>query len=302
MDYKVGIIGLGKMGSNIALNMKDHNIQVVGYNRSPEKTDTLEKKGIHGAYSIEELTNNLGSPKIIWLMVPAGKAVDENIIKLIPHLDEGDIIIDAGNSNFNDTLTRYSELKNKGIHFIDVGTSGGTDGARYGASMMVGGEAEVVASIDEVFKRVCVDGGYQYMGKPGAGHYVKMVHNGIEYGMMQAIAEGFEILDHSQFDLDYEKVARVWNNGAIISGYLMEMTENAFKHNDNQLTKIKPIIDHSGEGLWTAQEALKLGVSTPVIANALFARFQSKNEKKFGNKIVAAQRNEFGGHKLHQED
>lgn len=302
MDLKIGIIGLGKMGSNIALNMKENGFNVVGFNRSNSKTKKIEKKGIEGAYSIESLIDKLSETKIIWLMVPAGKPVDENIDKLIPLLKDGDIIIDGGNSYYKDSLRRYKKLKNKNINYIDVGTSGGTDGARYGASMMVGGDKDAVKKLETVFKAICIKDGYQYMGSPGSGHFVKMIHNGIEYGMMQAIAEGFEILDKSDFNLDYKNVAKVWNNGAIISGYLMEMTQSAFENNSNDLSKLKPIIDHSGEGLWTAQEALDLEVSAPIILNALFNRFESKNSKKFKNKIISAQRNEFGGHKLHKED
>lgn len=299
-NVKIGLVGLGKMGANLAKNMVDNNIEVIGYNRSIEKVKELEGYGVKGAYSLEELVKGLDKPRVVWLMIPAGKPVDDNLDYLIEMLDEGDIIIDGGNSNYKDTLARYERLKALGIQFIDAGTSGGTDGARHGACMMVGGESEPVAYLEEVFKALCVENGYGYMGSPAAGHYVKMVHNGIEYGMMQAIGEGFEILQESRFDLDMEQVSRVWDNGSIIQGYLMKMTENAFKE-DPILEQITGIVDSSGEGLWTVQEALELQVPAPIITGALYTRYRSKQNDTFSGKVVAAQRNQFGGHYVHRK-
>lgn len=300
---KIGLIGLGKMGKNLALNMIDHNIEVVGYNRSDGKTKALINNGLIPSYSIEELMKKLdGDKKIVWLMVPAGKPVDANIKEVMKYMNPGDIIVDGGNSNYKDTLRRNDELSKKDVYLIDAGTSGGTDGARNGACIMAGGEIEAINYLKDVFIDVCVKDGFQHMGRTGSGHFVKMVHNGVEYGMMQAIGEGFEILDESPFELDFKKVSKVWNNGSIISGYLMEMTENAFIHNDNELDAIAPTIDSSGEGLWTAIEALNLRVAAPVITTALFTRFDSKRDNSFRNRLIAAQRNEFGGHKLHKKD
>jgi len=300
---KIGLIGLGKMGKNLALNMIDHDVEVVGYNRSDDKTKTMVSDGLIPAYSIKELMDQLDdNKKVVWLMVPAGKPVDDNIREITKYMNPGDIIVDGGNSNYKDTLRRNTVLNNEDIFLIDAGTSGGTDGARNGACIMAGGDEEAIEYLENVFTDICVKDGFQHMGKTGSGHYVKMVHNGVEYGMMQAIGEGFEILDESPFELDFKKVSKVWNNGSIISGYLMEMTENAFIHNDNSLASIAPTIDSSGEGLWTAIEALNLRVAAPVITTALFTRFDSKRDNSFRNRLIAAQRNEFGGHKLHKKD
>lgn len=297
---KIGLIGLGRMGYNLALNLRDQNHQVVAYNRSIEKVKEAETNGLIGAYSLEELVNKLETPRIIWIMVPAGQPVDDMIEGLLPLLNQGDIIIDGGNSNYKDTLRRYKYLKGKKINFVDVGTSGGISGARNGACMMVGAEDEIFKVIEPFIKDACVVNGYLHTGKNGSGHFVKMVHNGIEYGMLQAMAEGFEILEKSQFDLDYEKVARVWNNGSVIRGWLMELMESAFTK-DPKLDSIKGIVHSSGEGLWTVEEALSLGVPAHVLASSLFVRYRSHQEDTFSGKVVAALRNEFGGHQVEKK-
>lgn len=294
---KIGLIGLGKMGLNLALNMKDKNHQVIVYNRSPEKTREAEKRGLEGAYSLQELITKLAPPRVVWLMISAGAAVDEIIASLEPLLDKGDIIIDGGNSNYRDTLRRYGKLKEKGLNFVDIGTSGGIFGARRGACMMVGAEPEIFAIIEPLVSDACVKDGYLHTGEVGSGHFVKMIHNGIEYGMLQAIAEGFEILEKSRFDFDYEKIARLWNNGSVIRGWLMELLERAFAK-DAKLDAIKGEIDSSGEGLWTVEEALRLGVPAHIIAGSLFVRYRSKQDDTFSGKVIAALRNEFGGHKV----
>lgn len=295
---KIGIIGLGKMGYNLALNMRDKGFDVQAYNRSNEKVDAIIQDGIGGHYTFESLTRALDDRKVVWMMVPAGAVVDSVIEELIPYLKPDDIIIDGGNSKFQDTIKRGNYLHQKGIYYLDAGTSGGTEGARYGACMMVGGDAEAVEYLSEFFKALNVENGFLHTGICGSGHFVKMIHNGIEYGMMQAIGEGFNILKASDFEIDYSAVARVWSNGSIIRGLLMELTEQAFINNGN-LENIIPIIDAQGEGQWTVEEAMRLNVSVPVIANSLFVRFASKDSDKFSDKVVAALRNEFGGHKLH---
>jgi 6-phosphogluconate dehydrogenase len=292
---KIGLVGLGRMGYNLALNARDHGHSVVVYNRTLEKVKEAEKEGLIGAYSLEELVEKLEGRRVIWLMVPAGALLDEMINKLVPLLNKHDIIIDGGNSNYKDTLRRYSELKEKGIDFVDIGTSGGIEGARYGACTMIGAEDEVFAYLEPFVKDISVENGYLHTGRSGSGHFVKMVHNGVEYGMMAAIGEGFEILEKSQFDLDYEKVARVWNNGSVIRGWLMELMENAFRKDPN-LDKIKGVMYSSGEGLWTVQEALDLKVPATVITQSLLMRYRSEQEDTFTGKAVAALRNEFGGH------
>jgi 6-phosphogluconate dehydrogenase len=296
----IGLVGLGKMGYMLALNMRDKGISVIATNRSPEKVDEIEKEGVAGAKTLEALVSAFGDKrKVVWLMVPAGEAVDENIEQLLPLLKPSDIIIDGGNSNFNETIRRYEYLKGKGIDFIDVGTSGGTSGARNGACLMVGGDREPVAYIEPMLRKISVENGYGYFGAPGSGHYVKMIHNGIEYGMMQAIGEGFDILKASEFDLDFGLVSKVWSNGSIIEGLLMRLMHEAFKENPN-LEGIAGKVDASGEADWTLQEAIRLKVSAPVITQSLFARYKSKDETLFGEKSVAALRNQFGGHKIYK--
>ena len=291
----IGLIGLGRMGFNLALNMRDNGHKVVCFNRSKEKVDQAIKDGLEGVFSVGELVSKLEERRIIWLMLPSGEIIDDMIKLLIPLLNKGDIIIDGGNSNYRDTLRRYRELKLQGIDFVDVGTSGGIDGARNGACTMIGAEDVVFAYIEPLFKDISVENGYLHCGENGSGHFVKMVHNGVEYGMMAAIGEGFEILKQCRFDLDFEKVARVWNNGSVIRGWLMELAENAFKK-DASLDRIKGIMYSSGEGLWTVQEALELKVPATVITESLMMRYRSEQEDTFTGKVVAALRNEFGGH------
>ncbi len=297
---KIALIGLGKMGFNLALNLKDNGHDVVVYNRTKSKVEDAIRQGLTGAFSIEEMVEKLDKRRVIWLMVPAGNVVDDLIDKLTSMLNKNDIIIDGGNSNYKDTLKRFYKLEELGIDFVDVGTSGGIDGARYGACTMIGAKKEVFAHIEQIFKDICVENGYLHTGANGSGHFVKMVHNGVEYGMMQAIGEGFEILKKSDFDLNYEDVAKVWSNGSVIRGWLMELIQNAFSK-DEQLELIKDVIHSSGEGLWTVQEALELGVSTPVIASSLFVRFESESNESFSAKVVAALRNEFGGHAVEKK-
>lgn len=297
---EIGIIGLGKMGYNLALNMKEHNHRVIVFNRSPEKIREAEKEGLIGVYSLEEMVNKLSVPRIVWLMIPAGEAVNEVLEGLIPLLDKGDIIIDGGNSNYKSTLKRYEILKEKEIKFVDIGTSGGVEGARSGACMMIGAEDDVFKAIEPLIKDICVERGYLHTGKNGSGHYVKMVHNGIEYAMLQAIGEGFEILEKSQFDLDYKEVARVWSHGSVIRGWLMELMERAFMA-DPHLDSIRGIMNSSGEGLWTVEEALELKVPAQTIASSLFIRYRSQQEDTFAGKVVSALRNEFGGHSVEKK-
>lgn len=297
---KLGLIGLGRMGSNLALNMRDKGIEVIGFNRSPEAMRAIEEEGVKTVGSVEELVKSLPRPRLIWLMIPAGKATDDMIHTLTPLLNVGDVIIDGGNSNFNDTIRRHDSLLKQGINLVDCGTSGGINGARNGACLMVGGDEEVVKAIEKVFELIAVEHGYGYMGPSGSGHFVKMVHNGIEYGMMQAIGEGFDLLNASQFNLNYQKVARVWANGSIIEGLLINNVHDAFAK-DKKLDLIEGRVDDSGEGQWMIETALKNKVAVPVIAHALFARYKSKDDLKFAEKVVAAMRNEFGGHKVYKK-
>ncbi|AJI24063.1 decarboxylating 6-phosphogluconate dehydrogenase [Priestia megaterium] len=293
---KIGLIGLGKMGYNLSLNLMDNHHEVVAYDVNKEAVEKLANEGATGAFTVEELVNELPhSPKVVWIMVPAGEVTENVITELKELLSEGDIIIDGGNSNYKESVRRAQDLQEKGIYFFDVGTSGGMEGARNGACTMIGGDAEVFRTIEPVFNDICVENGFMYAGKSGSGHFLKMVHNGVEYGMMQSIAEGFEVLEKSQFDFDYEAVARVWNNGSVVRSWLMELTENAFSK-DPKLDSIKGVMQSSGEGKWTVETALDLQTATPVIALSLMMRYRSLEEDTFTGKVVAALRNEFGGH------
>ena len=287
---EIAIIGLGKMGMNLALNLTDHGHTVVGYD-----ANAVEESGFKIAGSLEELVQSLSTPRTVWLMVPAGEITETVITNLIPLLDKGDTIIDGGNSNYKESVRRAAQLKEHGIYFFDCGTSGGTEGARHGICAMIGGDAEKFKDIEPLFRDISVEGGFLYAGEPGSGHFMKMIHNGIEYGMMQSIAEGFEILNKSEFDYDYEKVAGVWNNGSIISSYLMGLTQNAFSK-DAKLDGIKGVMNSSGEGKWTVETALDLNVPAPVITMSLMMRYRSQEDDTFTGKVVAALRNEFGGH------
>ncbi|SFD48008.1 phosphogluconate dehydrogenase (NAD(+)-dependent, decarboxylating) [Clostridium uliginosum] len=293
----IGIIGLGKMGFNIALNLLNHNHSVVAYDLNNESVKNIIKEGAKGVCSIEDLVKQLPERKIIWLMIPSGGAVDSTIEEIVKYINPKDIIIDGGNSNYKDTIRRYKFLKEKGIDFMDCGTSGGTSGALNGACTMVGAEKEVFSYCEELFKDLSIQDGYLHVGEPGSGHFTKMVHNGIEYGMMQSIAEGFEILSKSEFNVDYEKVAKLWNNGSVIRGWLMELAQSAFSK-DKDLSSIKGIMNSSGEGKWTVETALDLQVPAPVIALSLMMRYRSLEEDTFTGKVVAALRNEFGGHEV----
>ncbi len=294
---QIGIVGLGKMGYNLALNLRDHGHDVVAYDIFEDAVIKIEREGIVGVRSIEDLIKTITGRKIIWVMVPSGNTVDAVITKLAALINKKDIIIDGGNSHYKDTLKRFEFLESKGIDFADVGTSGGMTGARNGACTMTGAKPEVYAFLEPVLKSISVEGGSIHTGENGSGHYVKMIHNGIEYGMMQAIGEGFEVLKSGPFDIDFESVAGVWNHGSVIRSWLMELTESVFSKDPN-LDKLKGVVDSSGEGLWTLEEALALQIPTPVIALSLLTRFSSKIDDSFSNRLVAGLRNEFGGHQI----
>ena len=291
---QVGLIGLGKMGFNLGQNLLDHNYSVVAYDLNPKAVEEMNKLGAHATSNLEELVHSLETPRVVWIMVPH-TVVDSVLSELKPLLEEGDIVVEAGNSHYKESIRRYEELQKDGIRYMDAGTSGGMEGARNGACYMIGGDQEAWEIVEPIFRDTAVENGFLYAGKIGSGHFLKMVHNGIEYGMMAAIGEGFEILEKSDFDFDYEKVARVWNNGSVIRSWLMELTEHAFSK-DAKLDEIKGIMHSSGEGKWTLEEALHLQAATPVIAMSLLMRYRSLDTDTFNGKVVAALRNEFGGH------
>ena len=287
---EIGLIGLGKMGYNLALNLSDHGHTVVGTDVGDVTSDAFTI-----VPTLEEVVSKLSTPRIIWAMVPAGDVTEAVLAELYERLEPGDIVIDGGNSNYKLSVERAEQFAEKEIKFFDCGTSGGTDGARNGACTMVGGDASAWPTIEPIFKDLSVENGYLYTGPAGSGHFLKMIHNGIEYGMMQAIAEGFDILEKSPFDYDYEQVARVWNHGSVVRSWLMELTENAFKK-DAKLEEIRGVMHSSGEGKWTIETALVLQAAAPVIALSLMMRYRSLEDDTFSGKVVAALRNEFGGH------
>jgi 6-phosphogluconate dehydrogenase len=292
----IGFVGLGKMGFNLVLNLLRHKHTVTGYDLNTELVEEIKTEGAGGVNTLADLFATVPAPRTIWLMIPAGPLVDKVIDQLHEAgLSAGDTVIDGGNSHYRDSVRRHATLKEKGIGFVDCGTSGGTSGALDGACTMVGGDPEVMAPLHEVFTDISVPNGYLYTGPAGSGHFTKMVHNGVEYGMMQSIAEGFEVLEKSPFPYDFEAVARLWNNGSVIRSWLMELTENAFSK-DAKLDGIRGIMQSSGEGKWTLETALDLGVPTPVIAMSLLMRYRSLQDDTFSGKVVAALRNEFGGH------
>ncbi|MBU7592985.1 phosphogluconate dehydrogenase (NAD(+)-dependent, decarboxylating) [Metabacillus halosaccharovorans] len=296
---KVGLIGLGKMGINISKNLIDHHHEVVAFDINEQAIEEIKQYGAQGTTNLNELVQSLDHPRIVWIMVPH-KVVDQVIQDIKPLLSDGDIVIEAGNSHYKESMRRYEEFKEVGVNYLDVGTSGGMEGARNGANYMIGGDQEAWVIVEPIFRDTSVEKGYVYTGKSGSGHYLKMVHNGIEYGMMAAIGEGFEVLEKSQFDYDYERVARVWSNGSVIRSWLMELTENAFAK-DAKLDGIKGIMHSSGEGKWTVEEALDLQAATPVIALSLMMRYRSLETDTFTGKVVAALRNEFGGHAVEKK-
>ena len=297
----IGLIGLGKMGYNLCLNMRDNDFKVIAYNRSQNKLEKILKEGVEVAYSLEELTKKLKPPRILWFMITSGPTLDHLIELLLPMLSPGDIVIDGGNSYYKDSVRRSKLLATENINFIDVGTSGGMFGARNGACMMIGGKKEAFKYLEPLFEAMCVEDGYAYLGYSGAGHYTKMIHNGIEYGMMQALGEGFQLLKASDYEFDLKDIAKVWSNGSIIEGLLVKLLINSFTESPG-LEEIERFVDTSGEGEWTLIDAIEKKVSIPTITSALFARFKSKDTDYFSEKVIAALRNEFGGHKVYKKE
>lgn len=292
---EVGLIGLGKMGLALALNLNSSGHNVIVNSRSPEKAAAVEKNGLAGTSDLSVFTGLFSGRRLIWLMVPAGDPVDQMIDQLLPLLAAGDLLVDGGNSHYRDALRRAEKLKAAGVEFIDIGISGGPDGARNGACMMVGSSEETYQYLYPLLKDLCVENGCLRAGPTGAGHYVKMVHNGIEYGMLQALAEGFELMDAGPYDLDYRALAELWNNGSVIRGWLIELTAQLFAK-DPQLNQLKGVIGSSGTGLWTVEEALSRQVPVPAIAQSLFTRYRSAQQDPFSARLIAGLRREFGGH------
>ena len=293
---QLAMIGLGRMGGNMVQRLLQGGHQVVVFDRSADAVKAHVALGAKAAKGLADLCGQLSAPRVVWVMVPAGAAVESTIEQLLPGLSKGDIIIDGGNSNFKDSIRRAAALKEKGIGFIDAGTSGGVWGLTVGYCLMIGASPEAFKVCEPIFKTLAPPDGYAHVGPPGAGHYVKMIHNGIEYGMLQAYAEGYEILHASKdFKLDLHQISAVWNRGSVVRSWLNELAERAFA-DDADLTALKGYVEDSGEGRWTVQEAIDLDVPAPVITLSLLTRFRSRQSDSFGAKVIAALRNEFGGH------
>ena len=297
---KIGLIGLGKMGSNMVLRLLKGKHKVVVYDRSPDPVKNLEKQGAIGASSVQDLLSKLPKQKIVWLMIPAGEPTIQAVKELSNELSKGDIVIDGGNSYYKNSVLMAKELKTKGIHFVDAGTSGGIWGLEKGYCLMIGGENEIFAKCEPIFKTLAPKEGYLHVGTNGTGHFVKMIHNGIEYGMLQAYGEGFEIMNASEYKLDFAKISHLWNQGSVVRSWILELAQDAFGKNP-KLSGIAAYVDDSGEGRWTVAEAIERNVSAPVISLSLFERLRSREKECFSAKVIAALRNEFGGHAIKKE-
>jgi len=283
---QLGMVGLGRMGANMTARLDREGHDVKTYDPNVAST----------AGTLEELRDQLDAPRTFWLMVPSGKVTEDSFQSLVSLAAAGDTIVDGGNSNFRDSQRRYAEAKERGVHFVDVGTSGGIWGLKEGYCLMVGGYDEPVARLEPALLSLAPPGGYAHVGPSGAGHFVKMVHNGIEYGLMQAYAEGFDVMEHSEFDLDLHEIAGIWRYGSVVRSWLLELLHNAFEVEGSHLEKIQGYVEDSGEGRWTIAEAIAEDIPVPVITAALFARFASREDESFAAKVTAALRNQFGGH------
>ncbi|HLI15708.1 MAG TPA: decarboxylating 6-phosphogluconate dehydrogenase [Acidimicrobiales bacterium] len=292
----VGMVGLGRMGANMSLRLVGHGHDVLGYDLGAPARQALEAKGVPTVASLAELAARLPRPRLVWVMVPAGQPTDDTVAALADLLEAGDVVVDGGNSNYKTAAAYAATLSARAIHFVDAGTSGGVWGLEEGYCLMVGGSDEAVALAEPVFRALAPEGGYAHVGPVGAGHFVKMVHNGIEYGLMQAYAEGFELMAAaSEFDLDLHEIASIWRYGSVVRSWLLDLTEAALRPGAG-FESIEGVVEDSGEGRWTVEEAVARGVPAPVITASLYRRFESRQRDSFGARLLAALRNQFGGH------
>ena len=294
---QIGFVGLGKMGGNMVHRIeRDSDHEVVAFDPNPDAVNAAQGHGASGAASLEELVSKLDQPRMIWLMVPSGNITESTIGKLTELLDEGDTVVDGGNSNWHDDVRRSGVLEPKGIHYVDVGTSGGVWGLDVGYCMMVGGHEDSVQRLAPILDVLAPPDGWRHFGDAGAGHFVKMVHNGVEYGIMQAYAEGFELMYKSKFPIELKEVADLWMQGSVVRSWLLELAGRAFAAEGNDLENIKGYVSDSGEGRWSIADGIDLDVPTPVMAASLYARFYSRGEGDYTHRVLAALRGQFGGH------
>ena len=297
---KLGFVGLGRMGGNMVQRLLADGHQIVAYARSVESIREAQKRGAVGASSLEDMVARLEPPRVVWLMIPAGKPVDDSITTLRPLLSAGDVVVDGGNSRFSDSARRAAELAPSGIGFLDCGTSGGIWGLKNGYCLMVGGRPQDFARLEPAFRTLAPPQGYAHVGAAGAGHYVKMVHNAVEYTMLQGFGEGFEMLQVSSYGLDLRQIATLWTRASVVRSWLLDLLVLALQE-DPTLSTIRGYVEDSGEGRWTLEEAIQRSVAVPTLADALFARFASRKPELFSNKVIAALRNQFGGHAVKPE-
>jgi 6-phosphogluconate dehydrogenase len=297
---KLGFVGLGKMGGNMVQRLLAGGHEIVAHARSEDSIREAESRGAVGARSLEELAAKLSPPRAVWLMIPAGKPVEDTVSQLSGILSAGDVVVDGGNSRFSDSARRATELAARGIGFLDAGTSGGIWGIKNGYCLMVGGKAEHFRMVEPALATLAPKDGYAHVGQAGAGHYVKMVHNAIEYSMLQGYGEGFEMLQASGYDLDLLQVSRLWTHASVVRSWLLELLVRALEQ-DPRLADIRGYVEDSGEGRWTLHEAIERSVPVPSLADALFARFSSRQKESFSAKVIAALRNQFGGHAVKPE-
>jgi len=301
-NVKIGFVGLGRMGGNMVKRLLGKGHGIVAFAPHEESRREVENYGALGVNSLSELTRQLVSPRVVWMMVPSGQITEETTKTLTGLLEKGDILIDGGNSFYKDSLRRAELLKTRGIAFLDVGTSGGIWGLEKGYCLMVGGEKDIYQKAEPLFQALAPENGYAYMGSHGAGHFVKMVHNGIEYAMLQAYGEGFEIMrSKKEYNLDLREISHLWNHGSVVRSWLLELAENAFQK-EPHLESIKGYVEDSGEGRWTVYEAIEQNVPAPGITLSLLERFRSRQEESFSAKVIAALRNEFGRHPVKKKD
>jgi 6-phosphogluconate dehydrogenase len=294
---QIGFVGLGRMGGNMVHRIRrDSDHEVVAFDPNADAVKAAEEHGATGASSLEELVQKLTAPRTVWLMVPSGKITEDTVETLAGLLEQGDTIVDGGNSNWHDDKRRGADLAQRGLHYVDVGTSGGVWGLEVGYCMMVGGPDEAVGRLAPILDVLAPPEGWRHFGPPGAGHFVKMVHNGVEYGMMQAYAEGFDLMHQSEFPIELKEVAALWNRGSVVRSWLCELAEKAFAEEGNELKGLQGYVDDSGEGRWMMADAIEHAVPTPALAASLFARFYSRKEGDYAARVLAALRNQFGGH------
>jgi 6-phosphogluconate dehydrogenase len=297
---QLGLVGLGRMGAGIAARLLQRGHRIIGYDVSRESVAAFARGGGSGAHSLSDLISQLAAPRVVWLMVPHGAPTHDAVATLLPLLSRDDVLIDGGNSNYRESMAHAQQCAGHGVHFLDVGVSGGVWGEREGFNLMIGGARDAFARLDPAFASLAPPGGYAHVGGSGAGHFVKMIHNAIEYAMLQSIGEGFECMQRSDFNLDMQQIAALWQNGAVVRSWLLELLTRALAASGNDLAGIAPHIDDSGTGRWAVEYALEAGVPVPAISIALFERFDSRTEGRYAHQVIAALRNQFGGHAIHE--